>query len=97
MPSNYWLLAHTIRQRRLELGYTQEELSEQLGLSRKQLSSMENGRFGTLETVSTVLEALGLELLAAPKELKNTRELKNELIVLTEGISAARVKRGTRG
>ncbi|WP_461636014.1 helix-turn-helix domain-containing protein [Glutamicibacter soli] len=93
MPQNDKLLAQSIRHRRIELGYSQEELSEQLGISRKQISSMENGRFGTLAILGEVLEALGLELMAAPRELRETRVLKNELLTRTAGLAASRVKR----
>ncbi|UIK88376.1 helix-turn-helix domain-containing protein [Arthrobacter polaris] len=40
-------LGASIRSRRITLGMSQVELSEQLGISRSKISAMENGRFGS--------------------------------------------------
>jgi len=39
------LIAGFLKQRRLELGLTQEEIAIRTGLARKTINAMENGRF----------------------------------------------------
>ncbi len=51
------------RERRLELGLSQETLGEYSGLLQKQISKIENGQTNvTIESLEKVLEVLGLEL-----------------------------------
>ena len=59
-----------IRNRRLELGLTQKELSEKLNLkSRNNIIALEKGRRGlSVESLNNICNALGLELKITKRE-----------------------------
>jgi DNA-binding XRE family transcriptional regulator len=55
----------SIRERRIELGWTQAELAEQAGVAQADISRIENGRldprWSTIHRLSAALEATGVE------------------------------------
>jgi putative transcriptional regulator len=56
-------LANKIKQRRGELGLTQSELAEQVGVTRKTVNTVENGVFTPSATLAIKLaQALGLSV-----------------------------------
>lgn len=61
-------LGAAIRARRLDLDLSQDQFAEQLGLLRSRVSAIENGRIGQTRLLLEVCTALGLELLALPRE-----------------------------
>lgn len=51
-------MEHRIKELRAELGWTQEQLSEQLGVSRQTVISIENGRYNpSLELAFKIAKA----------------------------------------
>ena len=56
-------------QRRKELGLTQEQLGEKVGVTKSEISKIENGRGITFSTINKLSEALGV---SARVELKPT-------------------------
>lgn len=63
--------AHRVRQRRVELGLSQEKLAELSGLDRTYISGIERGvRNPTLSTAERVAQALGVPLawLVTPRD-----------------------------
>ena len=80
----HWLIAKVIlesksmngdeiRFLRTEMGYTPEELSEQLNMALRTLKSIENGKTKIKENMDLKLRQLGFSLLIAPKcHLYNT-------------------------
>lgn len=55
----------SIRERRIELGWTQAELADQAGVAQADISRIENGRldarWSTIHRLSAALEATGVE------------------------------------
>jgi transcriptional regulator with XRE-family HTH domain len=55
----------SIRERRIELGWTQAELAEQAGVAQADISRIENGRldarWSTIHRLSAALEATGVD------------------------------------
>ena len=77
------LLGKRIKELRIQRGYTQEYLSEQIGIGQRNLSKIECGNnFVTAETLSKILKTLNIEA----KDLfdfnhKNDKEiLKQEML-----------------
>ena len=90
-------LGASIRSRRIALGMSQEDLSEQLGISRSKISAMENGRFGNTRLLFEVSGAIGLEIFMLPRNDRTAREIllaQDEMKLTTEG---TRVRRSTGG
>jgi len=71
-------IGDALRARRIELGLTQEDLATQLGINRTTLSALETGRTGQTRLLFDVATSLGLELIALPRESRQTRILLNE-------------------
>lgn len=90
-------LGASIRRRRISLGMTQEELSEQLGISRSKISGMENGRFGSTKLLFEVAEAIGLDIFMLPRENRTAREIRLEQENLQDATKGIRVRRPTDG
>lgn len=61
-------LGALFRQRRLEKGLSQEKFSSMLGLSRTRISAIERGVPGQSSILAEVADALGLDLVALPRE-----------------------------
>lgn len=57
-----------LRARRIELGLSQEELSDTTGLDRKRISNIERGVPGRSSILTEVANALGMDLVALPRE-----------------------------
>lgn len=87
------ILGQSIRARHIEIGVSQEELGEQLGIARKRISAIETGKLGTVSSLLEITEALGLNLLAAPRELRETRELMSLVVKSAHQSSTRRVRR----
>ena len=69
-----------LRERREELGLSQQDMRLKIGMSQQQYQRIEAGSDTRLSTLLRVLEGLGLELLIAPKD--QARALEHELIHL---------------
>ena len=79
------LLGKRIRELRIQRGYTQEYLSEQIGIGQRNLSKIECGNnFITAETLSKILYALKVE----PQELFNFDRHKEDNILKSELLKA---------
>lgn len=58
-----------VRERMQEQGLTQTELGEQVGMAQPNVQRLLAGRVGTVpESWQNILDALGLELVAVPKQ-----------------------------
>jgi transcriptional regulator with XRE-family HTH domain len=62
-----------IRKARKLAGYTQEQLSEKIGLSLAPINQVENGWESiSLNRLRTICEAIGLEVVIKQKDAENT-------------------------
>lgn len=62
-------IAHALRERRIELGITQSDLADILGVTPAYLSALETARFTTqTRRLAETLSSLGLELIALPRD-----------------------------
>lgn len=78
--------------RRKELGLTQEKLGEKLGVTKSEISKIENGRGITFSTINKLSEALGV---SAQVELKLVDPVTPDMvhyIVMSLGLFARRYK-----
>ncbi len=66
-----------IRQRRKALGITQEQLGEKVGVSKSEISKIENGRGITVSTINKLTKALGV---SAEIELKSDTKITTDVI-----------------
>ena len=64
-------------QRRKELGLTQEQLGEKVGVTKSEISKIENGRGITFATINKLSEALGVE---AEVRLRATSQVTKDII-----------------
>ena len=64
-------------QRRKELGLTQEQLGEKVGVTKSEISKIENGRGITFSTINKLSEALGV---SAQVELKPKDSVSSDVI-----------------
>ena len=79
-------------QRRKELGLTQEQLGEKVGVTKSEISKIENGRGLTFSTINKLSEALGV---SARVELKPTESVSSDVIhyiVMSLGLFARKYK-----
>jgi HTH-type transcriptional regulator / antitoxin HipB len=60
-------LANYIRERRHELGFTQENLASKIGVRQRTVSDIETSAAARLDTVLRALAALDLELVIRPR------------------------------
>lgn len=68
-------LAQRLRERRVDLGITQAELADQLGVTQAYLSRLETGEATTqLRRLVRALSSVGLDLLALPRNHPAARE-----------------------
>lgn len=65
------------QKRRKELGLTQEQLGERVGVNKSEISKIENGRSITFSTINKLSEALGV---SAEIELKPTSLASTDII-----------------
>ncbi len=62
-------ISESIRERRIELGLTQQELADYAGVSLRMIVSIENGKANpSLSAVKKIAEVLGLKLVLELKE-----------------------------
>ena len=83
----------SLRARRIRLGLSQAELSDQLGISRTRISAMENGVFGSARILFEVSAAIGLDIFLLPRDERVTREIRHNQESLQGTTAGARVKR----
>ena len=79
-------------QRREKLGLTQEQLGERVGVSKSEISNIENGKGITFFTINKLAEALGV---SARVELKPTEPVSSDVIhyiVMCLGLFARKYK-----
>lgn len=79
-------------QRRKELGLTQEQLGEKVGVAKSEVSKIENGRGITFSTINKLSEALGVR---AHVELRSTETVSSDVIhyiVMSLGLFARKYK-----
>ncbi len=79
-------------QRRKELGLTQEQLGKKIGVTKSEISKIENGRGITFSTINKLSEALGVE---ATVNLKSTAVTSKDMIhyiVMSMGLFARKHK-----
>ncbi len=79
-------------QRRKELGLTQEQLGEKIGVTKSEISKIENGRGITFSTINKLSEALGV---SAHVELKPKDSVSSDVIhyiVMSLGLFARKYK-----
>ncbi|MGA7859700.1 MAG: helix-turn-helix domain-containing protein [Terracidiphilus sp.] len=60
-------LGNSIRERRRELGLTQEQLAEKVGVRQRTISDVESAGTARVDTLLRMLVALDLELLVRPR------------------------------
>lgn len=78
--------------RRKELGLTQEQLGKKIGVTKSEISKIENGRGITFSTINKLSEALGV---SAEVKLKPTTAVSNDVIhyiVMSLGLFARQYK-----
>ncbi|MCQ4615110.1 helix-turn-helix domain-containing protein [Corynebacterium pseudogenitalium] len=74
-PESVSELTAAVRDRRLQLGWTQLELAEKIGMSRKWVSDMERGK-PTIE-IYPLLRAIGTVGLRIELQLKESKNVQN--------------------
>jgi HTH-type transcriptional regulator/antitoxin HipB len=60
-------LGNSIRERRRQLGLTQEQLAEKVGVRQRTISDVESAGAARIDTLLRMLVALDLELLVRPR------------------------------
>lgn len=92
MSNDLEQLGRVLRQRRIELGLTQEEVSEALGCSRTTISNVEGGSLGQAATFIEIAGSLGLDVLLVPRHSKAGHAGVNAMRIAAES-SRRRVSR----
>ena len=68
-------LGNSIRQRRRELGLTQDQLAAKAGVRQRTISDIERSAAARFDTVLRVLAALDLELVIRPRTKGSPRDI----------------------
>jgi HTH-type transcriptional regulator / antitoxin HipB len=68
-------LANCIRQRRRELGLTQDKLAARVGVRQRTISDVETSAEVRVDTVLRTLAALDLELVIRPRTKSSSRDI----------------------
>ncbi|MGE5110827.1 MAG: helix-turn-helix domain-containing protein [Acidobacteriaceae bacterium] len=68
-------LGNSIRQRRRELGFTQEKLAAEINLRQRTVSDLENSAGTRVDTLLRTLAALNLELVIRPRTKGSHRDI----------------------
>lgn len=68
-------LGNYIRQRRRELGLTQEKLAVKVGIRQRTISDVETSAAARVDTVLRTLAVLDLELVIRPRTKSSPREI----------------------
>lgn len=88
-------LGKIIRARRIELSFTQGELADELGYTRRTISQIEAGAPVRFMNFLTVVGALGLDLLISPRHSAAATKVRNSMTTTVEQAAPhPRVKRG---
>ena len=77
MTDRFDEIGNLFHKRRKELGLTQQQLGEKVGVTKSEISKIENGRGITFATINKLSEALGV---SAQVQLKPTRHLSLDII-----------------
>lgn len=75
-------------QRRKELGLTQEQLGNKVGVTKSEISKIENGRGLTFSTINKISEALGVSTQVELKPMINVSPNVIHYIVMSMGMFA---------
>lgn len=92
MPNRFDEIGKLFLERRKELGLTQQQLGDRVGVTKSEISKIENGRGITFSTINELAEALGV---SAEVELKQTTEVSGDMIhyiVMSLGLFSRRHK-----
>ncbi|MBJ2162241.1 MAG: helix-turn-helix domain-containing protein [Muribaculaceae bacterium] len=92
MPHRFDEIGLLFLKRRRELGLTQEQLGERVGVTKSEISKIENGRGITFSTINKLSEALGV---SAQVELKPSATITSDVIhyiVMSLGLFARQYK-----
>jgi transcriptional regulator with XRE-family HTH domain len=68
-------LGAAVRARRLALGLSQQQLADMLGVTRDRISATEVGHIGTMRTFLKIATALGMDVVAIPRDDPANRRL----------------------
>jgi HTH-type transcriptional regulator/antitoxin HipB len=68
-------LGNSIRQRRRELGMTQEQLAAEAGVRQRTISDIERSATARFDTVLRALAALDLELVVRPRTKGSSQDI----------------------
>lgn len=68
-------LGNSIRERRRNLGLSQEQLAAKLGVRQKTVSDIESSGTGRLDTLLRALGALNLELVVRPRTKSSAKDI----------------------
>lgn len=71
MVINFSKIGDSVRKRREELGYTQNDVSEISGVAERTIRSIEGGENSNLSNLVKVMDVLGLELYVQVKHMGN--------------------------
>jgi len=71
MELNFSNIGESVRKRREELGYTQNDVSEISGVAERTIRSIEGGENSNLSNLVKVMDVLGLELSVQIKQKGN--------------------------
>lgn len=73
-------LANSIRQRRRELGLTQETLAAKIGVRQRTVSDLETSAATRVDTLLRALAGLDLELVIRPRTKSSQRDIERVLM-----------------
>jgi len=71
MELNFLSIGESVRKRREDLGYTQNDVSEISGVAERTIRSIEGGENSNLSNLVKVMDVLGLELSVQIKQMGN--------------------------
>lgn len=92
MAKRFNEIGYLFLQRRKELGLTQEQLGEKVGVTESEISRIEDGRSIPFSTIRKLSEALGVEAMV---ELKPTTAISKDVIhyiIMSMGLFARKHK-----
>ena len=86
-----------IRNERLRIGLTQEELGERVGVGKAQISKIESGKGLTIKTVTKVLDALGMSAFEEKKNEQTQGDARKQVHLQFGFMSPEKSQRDTLG
>src|SRR5690606_14626563 len=90
------VLGATLRKQRIDLGLSQEDVADQLGISRNTISAIEDGKRRHANILLESMSVLGCDLLIAPRHSAETNAIRNNMAHIAHSIRH-RGKRSCRG